>query len=920
MVVGKTIYLVDGSGYIFRAYYAIRRLTTRDGMPTNAVLGFARMLGKLLRQEKPTYLGIAFDPRGKTFRHVNFPDYKANREAAPEDLIPQFALIRELVRAMDIPVLEVPGFEADDVLATMTAQALARDMRVVVVSADKDLMQLVGPKVLQYDPMKDKRFDSEAVEEKLAVKPSFVADLLALAGDSSDNIPGVPKVGLKSAAKLIQAFGDVEAVIQGVTRQAKLRQTKLKAYEKSLLEHTDKARLSKELTLLRYDVPLDFDEELLRYTRPDPQKLGPFLQKIEARTLLKDFGLEVVPGENQEISQNNAPAPSKTDNDLVAFCPADNYQLVLNLDLLQEAVNAVRLSNEMTLQFFSMPSQMQGEDLIGVALSAGSSWAGYIPLGHRYIGAPPQVSLPDLWEALTPLLEDPQFLKKAHGLKKLFAWGIKEGFKIQGKCDDALLAAYVSDPSRASFSLDNLARHELGYTLPALKDIVGHGRHKRPIDEIEVETFSRYATQCCDVARVLTQKLSEDVGSTTLHKLYRDIEMPLIPILAEMEHHGIRINRQALVSLEEELGQRISQIEKEAQELVGEPFNLASPKQLGLILFEKLGYPVGKKTKTGYSTDHSVLESLAQHYELPQVILNFRSLAKLKSTYVDALQKQAHPESDRVHTSFNQSGASTGRLSSSDPNLQNIPIRSPEGQRIRQVFVPEDGYSLVSADYSQIELRILAHLSDDKDFIEAFKAGEDIHRRTAMEVLCDGQEPDSHSRRKAKAINFGILYGLSAFGLSRQLGLSNKEAQEIIDRYFNRYPRIRAFLDATVEQATRDAFVTTLSGRRRFIPDISSRNRNIRQAAQRVAMNTPIQGSAADLIKMAMIKVKDALDEHEPQARLLLQVHDELVLEVPRGRERQCAELLRNGMSQVYPLKVPLIVDVGWGGNWMEAH
>ena len=909
------LHLIDGSGYIFRAYYAIRPLSTRAGVPTNAVLGFARMLVKLLKEEQPHHLGIAFDTGKQNYRHSIYEAYKANREAPPEDLGPQFPLIHELVRAMDIPLIAQDGFEADDVLATLTTQALEKGYSVVIVSADKDLMQLVGEHVTMFDPMKDKHFDHAAVLEKWGVPPHRVADVLALAGDTSDNIPGVPKVGPKSAAKMVSDFGDVEQVIAALTAQAKR-----KAYEENVVQHAEQARLSKRLTVLSHNAPVSLDLEGLRYTKPRVERLGPFLQQIEAFTLLKELGMDPSTAAEPTPSPALALAPAA-----VAVTEADPidrsaYRVLTQAAEVEALVQRAAQVRQLSVDLETTSLDPARAEIVGVALAVPGAPAVYIPLAHRYLGAPKQLSSSTVLNLLRGVLEDPQVEKLGQHLK--YDWVVfrRAGVHLQGIAHDAMLAAYLLDPARASFGLDALSREFLNHQNIAYDDITGTGKKRVPFEEVPVETAGPYAAEDADVALRLCQQLAPAVARAGLEKIYREIDIPLVPVLAEMEATGVMVDTVHMQGLAKEFNKRLVEIENEAYALIGAPINLGSPKQLAYLFFEKLGYPAVKKTKTGYSTDQEVLETLARTYELPQVILNHRLLAKLKSTYVDALPKMVNPHTGRVHTCFNQTGTATGRLSSTDPNLQNIPIRSADGRRIRAAFVAPEGWEILSADYSQIELRIMAHLSQDEHFIDAFVRGEDIHARTAREILTAGQEPNSEMRRRAKAINFGILYGLSEFGLSRQLNIPRVEAHNYIAAYFARYPRIRGFLDHSIEQGRVQGHVSSMTGRRRHLPNLRSKNGNIRMGAERIAMNTPIQGSAADLIKMAMLRVHAQLKQHRLRARLLLQVHDELVLESPLEEREQVTQLLKTEMTDVIKLLVPLVVEVGHGANWAAAH
>jgi len=922
------LHLVDGSGYIFRAYYGIRPLSTRDGTPTNAVLGFARMLLKLLREERPEHLGIAFDTPEKNFRHAIYEPYKANREAPPEDLVPQFALIHELVEAMEIPLLMQPGFEADDVLATLAKRATARGLDVVLVTGDKDLMQLLDAKTSIFDPMRDRHFGVDGAMERFGVPPELVADVQALAGDSTDNIPGVPRVGLKTAAKLVSAHGDLDAVVAALKKQDKLSAT-----ERAILEHEAQARLSKRLTVLADDAPVELDLEALRYSLPRPERLAPFLRRIEATALLRELGMNDAP---TNAATPGATAPAATaDSDAATAAQAtagppsepvadpidrSRYRTILSETELATLVNDIERAGSLSLDLETTAIDPTRADIVGFALAAPGIAPAYVPVAHHYLGVPKQLTREATLVHLRPIIERADFPKVGQNLKYDAIVLDRAGVRLRGIHDDAMLAAYVLDPARASYSLDTLAREVLGHETIHYEDVAGRGKDQRGFDAVDVETATRYAAEDADVALQLTARLRPKVAEAELLALYDELEVPLVPVLAAMEARGVRVDVGALGALGKELVSRLADVEARAHTLIGAPINLASPKQLAELFFDKLGYKPVKKTKTGYSTDQSVLEVLAKEHELPRVILEHRLLAKLRSTYVDALPKLVNPATGRVHTCYHQTGTATGRLSSTDPNLQNIPARTDDGRRIRAAFVAEPGWELVSADYSQIELRVMAHLSEDPHFIDAFVRGEDIHRRTAQEILTGGAEPDAEARRRAKAINFGILYGLSEFGLAKQLDIPRAEAQTYIATYFGRYPGIRHFLDRTIAEARERGFVTTLTGRRRFLPELRSKNGNVRQGAERIAMNTPIQGSAADLLKMAMLRVASAIERRGLRSRMLLQVHDELVLETPSTERDEVMELVREAMQEVMPLRVPLVVDVGTGPNWALAH
>ncbi len=921
MTTRPKLYLIDGSGYIFRAYYAVRPLSTRAGVPTNAVVGFAKMLGKLLREAQPSLLGIAFDPPEKNFRHGIYSDYKANREAPPEDLAPQFPLIHALVEALQIPLLIKPGFEADDVLGSLARQAVDAGHDVVLVSADKDLMQLVNPHVTMFDPMKDKLYAEADVQERFGVPPGQVADVLALAGDTSDNIPGVPKVGPKTASKLVLQYGDVEAVIKGLDAMPKRR-----AVEEAVVTHQEMARLSKRLTVIDVHTPIALELNGLAYTQPDRGRLATFLRKIEAFGMMRDFGLSSEEANTAAALAKPAPIPAETP---VAPAPhitvqtnidRSAYRTITTLEALGELLGHAEQAKTLSIDLETTSLEPTRADIVGVALAVPGHAPAYVPVAHHYLGVPRQLAAKAVLELMRPMLCGTTVAKVGQNLK--YDWVVlnRAGVALRHITEDSMLGAYVLDPSAASFGMDALSREFLGHETIRYNDVTGTGKNRIGFEEVLVEEATRYAAEDADIALRLCQHLRPLITRANATEVYDGIEIPLVPVLAQMEAHGVFVDGDQLGGLAHEFNRRLVDIENEAFAEIGSPINLGSPKQLAHLFFEKLGYPVIKKTRTGYSTDQEVLETLARTYDLPRIILNHRLLTKLKSTYVDALPKMVNPATGRLHTSFNQTGTATGRLSSSDPNLQNIPIRSDDGKRIRAAFAAAPGCEIVSADYSQIELRIMAHLSQDEHFIDAFVRGEDIHQRTAQEILSGGAPPTPDMRRRAKAINFGILYGLSEFGLSRQLGIPRAEAHAYIAAYFARYPQIRHFLDGNIQRGAADGYVTTISGRRRHLPNLTSKNGNIRQGAERIAMNTPIQGSAADIIKMAMLKVARRLQAEKLQARLVLQVHDELVVETPIAERAQVVTLLREEMANVLRLRVPLVVDVGHGSNWAMAH
>ncbi|MEE2961015.1 MAG: DNA polymerase I [Myxococcota bacterium] len=925
MTEDKTIYLIDGSAYIFRAYYGIRPLSTRDGIPKNAVIGFARMVGRLLKERKPSYLAMIFDAKEKTFRHDIYDQYKANRDSPPEDLIPQFPLIHEFVDAMNMPNIARPGFEADDVIATLATGASQAGFKVVVVSGDKDLMQLVTDNITLYDPMKEEEYGPEQVQEKFGVPPHLVADVLALAGDTSDNIPGVPKIGPKTAAKLLTEFGDFDTLL------AKLpNRTKLKAAEKSILENTHLALLSKRLTVLNLDTPVEFSANELKRRPIDTPKLEGFLTKIEAPRLLRDLTSTSITTESitteantsetatagSAISTNPTPAPSPTPEAI----ETKNYRLILDMESLNTLLDELRTTTQFAFDLETTSLNAHQADIVGMSFAADGIIPAYIPISHLYLGVPKQIPLDRVLEKVSPLLKDASIGKIGQNLKYDLNVLARYNIEVNGIHDDSMLAAYALETTKASYSMDNLAREYLGHQTITYKELTGTGKNKIAFADVAVEQAGEYAAEDSEVSRKLARTLNSELKSKGQEALYRELELPLMGVLAKMEQAGILVDTKQLQSLTTEFGQRLREIQDRAYDLIGDTINLASPKQLSHLFFEKLNYPVIKKTKTGYSTDQEVLETLSKDYELPKVILEHRMLSKLKSTYVDSLAQMIHPKTKRIHTNFNQTGTATGRLSSTDPNLQNIPIRTEDGKRIRKTFIAAPGYQILAADYSQIELRVMAHLCEDPNFIDAYKRGEDIHTRTAMEILTNGESPTSDDRRQAKAINFGILYGLSEFGLAKQLGIGRETARDFIKLYFSRYPKIQDFLNNCIEDARETGYVTTLQGRQRALPDINSNNQNVRRAAERIAMNTPIQGSAADIIKMAMLRVDEGLRLKSLKTRILLQVHDELVFEVPNEELEVVSQLVEREMSQVVQLHVPLDVAIGTGINWAEAH
>ena len=874
--------LVDGSNYIYRAFYGLPPLTNSKGFPTNAIYGFTNMLMKLRRDLKPDYIVVTFDLKGPTTRHEEFENYKATRKPMPDDLIPQVPFIKEIVRGFSISILEKQGVEADDIIGTLTVQANQKGWQTAIISGDKDLMQLVDDHVTMIDTMKEKTYDATAVKEKFGVGPDKVVEILGLMGDTSDNIPGVPGIGPKTAQRLIEEYGSVEEVIKNAEH---LKNVKLRD---SFRQYAEQARLSRQLANIRKDIDLDFDLQEAVVKAPDQEALTGLFSEFEFSSLL------------QEIRQDKAK-------------PVREYQRISTSKALDDLVVLFKKGNEIALEviFEKSPST----DLIGIALSNGKETF-YIPVGHS--GMADQLPAKEVFKALTPVLSDMDIKKYVYDLKTTLV--ILDGLAIRA-ADDLQLAAYLLNPAKSSYHLDEVAWEYLHERVSAPGDVSGGKGKNYTLVSVPVDKMTAYAGQRADALYKLAPVLTDQLQNTDAMDLYSKVEMPLLHVLVDMEKKGVLIDSTLLKQMSTDLGQLLSLSEEKIHRLAGEKFNINSPKQLQNILFEKLKLPAGKKTKEGYSTDVDVLTNLARSHELPAEILAYRSLAKLKSTYVDALPALINPRTGRIHTSYNQTVTATGRLSSSNPNLQNIPIRTLEGKRIRQAFIADPDCYLISADYSQIELRVLAHLSEDETLISAFASNEDIHSRTASDVFgVFPQMVNADMRRQAKVINFGILYGMSAFGLAKELGVSMKTAQEYIDGYFNRYKKVRIYLDGILEGAHRDGYVCTLLNRRRYLPELKSKIPSVRQFAERMAVNTPIQGTAADLIKVAMVNIVNLFLKKKMAARLIMQVHDELVVEAPAGEKEDVMQLVREEMEEVIELKVPLKVEIASGKNWDEAH
>ena len=898
--------LVDASGYLFRAYHALPKLTNSKGEATGALMGVLSMLRKLIDEHRPDYIGVVFDAPGKTFRDDIYPEYKANRPAMPDELREQILPLQEVIRAMGLPLLVIPDVEADDVIGTLATRAAAQGIPTLVSTGDKDMAQLVGEHVTLVNTMTDTVLDPAGVKDKFGVPPERIVDYLALMGDSVDNIPGVPKCGPKTAAKWIADFGDLDGVIANAEKITGKVGENLRAV-------LDQLPLSRELTTIKRDVALDLEPTALRPAPPDRETLRGWYERLESRRLLatlKDTDTDAL-----------QPADAET---ATASKPSQHYEVVLTRDVFDAWVAKLESADLFAFDTETTDLDYMRAELVGLSVSVEPGSAAYVPVAHVYPGAPDQLDRLEVLERLKPLLEDPDRRKVGQNLKYDMSILARYAVELRGIAHDTMLESYVLDSTATRHDMDSLAKKYLDHDTVHFEHIAGKGAKQLTFDQIPLEQAGHYAAEDADVTLRLHRALWPRLEAIpSMAALYRNIEIPLIPILSRMERHGVRIDSDLLAVQSGELAKRIQEIEIRAYETAGRRFNMGSPKQIGAIFFDELGLPVVAKTPTGApSTSESVLEQLAADgHALPDLILQHRSLSKLKSTYTDKLRQMVNPDTGRVHTSYHQAVAATGRLSSSDPNLQNIPIRTDEGRRIRRAFVAEPGNRLLAADYSQIELRIMAHLSGDERLLAAFASGLDIHRATAAEIL--GLSPEAvtgEQRRSAKAINFGLIYGMSAFGLAKQLGIERGAAQEYVDRYFQRYPGVKDFMERTRAQARNDRYVETLFGRRLHLAEIGHSNQSRRAAAERTAINAPMQGTAADIIKRAMIATDQWIQSERPPVRMIMQVHDELVFEIAADAVEAVGARIRAMMESAAELAVPLIVDIGVGDNWDEAH
>ena len=894
----KPLILVDGSSYLYRAFHAMPQFTNSRGEPTGAAYGIVNMLRKLLAEYDPAHIAVVFDAKGETFRDAIYADYKANRPPMPEELSAQIEPIHAIVRATGLPLLMIEGVEADDVIATLAVRAAKDGMDTLICTGDKDMAQVVDDRINLIDTMSDTYYDRQAVVEKFGVPPERINDYLALIGDTVDNIPGVPKVGPKTAAKWLQQYGSLDEIIVHADEIGGKVGENLRASLKQL-------SLARELTTIKRDVPLDKAPKELKREQPDETRLRELYTRMEFSTLLAELG-----GANR----THAEAGSTTEA---------RYETILDTAALDAWLARLRAAGLFAIDTETTSLDAMRADLVGVSFSDEAGTAAYVPVGHNYPGAPTQLDRDYVLDRLKPLLEDPQRAKVGQNIKYDMMVLARYDIEFAGIGFDTMLESYVLNSTGSRHDMDSLALKYLGYKTRKYEDVAGKGKGQINFSEVPIEQAAPYAAEDADITLclhdVLWPRLRE---APKLEKLFQEIEMPLVPVLAGMQRTGVRIDADMLRHQSDELARRLLELERDAHEVAGQPFNLESPKQIQEILFDKLGLPVLKKTPKGApSTAEDVLQELALDYPLPNIILEYRGLSKLKSTYTDKLPEMINAETGRVHTSYHQAVAATGRLSSSNPNLQNIPVRTTEGRRIRQAFIPADGCKMVSADYSQIELRIMAHLSGDAGLQQAFAQGLDVHRATAAEVFnVPLDQVTSDMRRNAKAINFGLIYGMSAFGLARQLKIDRSTAQQYVDLYFTRYPGVKDFMDRTRIQAREQGYVETVFGRRLYAQDINASNHARRQYAERAAINAPMQGTAADLIKLAMLAVAQWIRSSGVDVRMIMQVHDELVFEVAQAEVAQASDRIRRCMSEVSTLSVPLVVDIGVGDNWDEAH
>ncbi len=862
------------------------------------------MLLKILREEQPEYIAIIFDPKGKTFRHEMYKEYKANRAETPDDLIPQISYIINLVEAFNIVSIQQEGFEADDVIGTISKKAEKEGFEVTIVSGDKDMMQLITSNIKMLDTLKNKTFGVKEVQEKFGVEPGLVTEVMGLMGDSSDNIPGVPGIGPKTATTLIQDYGDIENLLKN------LKQIKKKTLKNKLSEYAEQARLSKKLCTINTNMNLSLGIDEMKAKKLDSKRLISLFKELEFVSLISRVELG-----NKTWMKSEKLRGWKSDT------VKKEYKIVFSEKELDKIIIQVKNKGLLSIDLETTSVFPMEADIVGISISIIPHEAYYIPVGHNYPGAPVQLSRDKVLKKLKPILEDKNIKKIGQNIKYEIIVFENFGIKVNNIYFDTMIASYLINPSKQNHNLEDIALEYLNYRVTTYKEVTGSGSKEIGFNEVDIETAASYSGEDADITLQLNKKLLTALEKDTLVSLLNNVELPLAEALAEIEINGVKINKNFLKKMSKDLEKDISLSAQKIHDMAGEEFNINSPKQLSKLLFEKLQLPSLKKTKTGYSTDMSVLAQLAIDHPLPAEIISYRQLSKLKSTYVDALPLLINSKTGRIHTSFNQTVTATGRLSSSNPNLQNIPIRTELGRKIRKAFIAEKNHLLLSADYSQIELRILAHLSEDEALVEAFKKGEDIHAQTGARIFdVFPNMVDSNMRRIAKAVNFGIIYGISPFGLSKNIRVSLKEAKEFIDHYFALYKGVKSYIERTIADARKKGYVTTILNRRRYLPELNSKNKQMKEFAERMAVNTPVQGSAADLIKVTMINISRSLKNKDLKSKIILQVHDELVFEIPETEKKIMVDLVKKEMEGVMELKIPLIVDTYIGKNWGEAH
>ena len=925
--------LVDGSSYLYRAYHALPPLTNSKGQPTGAVKGVVNMMRRLIKDYPQSQIAVVFDAKGKTFRDDMYAEYKANRPPMPDDLRPQVQPILDIVQAMGLPLLVVDGVEADDVIGTLARQATEQKRDVVISTGDKDMAQLVNEHVTLVNTMTETVLDIPGVNLKYGFGPELMIDYLALMGDKVDNIPGIPGVGEKTAQGLIQGLGGLDAIYADVEKVRTLAFRGAKTMPEKLIEHREMAYLSYRLATIKTDVELEVGPESILLTPPNNSKLRELFEDLEFKNWVKDLDAD-----GSSVTTNSVATQSESTaiengamsevNSAAEFTPPSapteiHYDIITDKKLFAEWL--ARLENSQAFAFDTETTSLNIMDakIVGVSFAIEAGKAAYIPCGHDYMGAPEQLPIEWVLQELKTILEDASKIKIGQNLKYDRSVLLNYGLELRGIVFDTMLESYVFNSIGSRHNMDALAQNYLDYKTVTFEELAGKGVKQLAFNQLKIEDAGHYAAEDADITLRLHQFFWPQLDQiASLKSVFETIEIPLIPILSHIERNGALVDANLLGKHSIELGERLTQLERKAYEIAGQEFNLSSPKQLGVILFEQQKLPIIKKTPTGTpSTAEEVLQELALDYPLPKVLMEYRGLAKLKSTYTDKLPLEINKRTGRIHTSYHQAVAATGRLSSQDPNLQNIPIKTEEGRRIRQAFIAPKGYKLVAADYSQIELRIMAHLSDDVGLLTAFEKGLDVHRATAAEVFgVPVESVTTEMRRSAKAINFGLIYGMSAFGLAKQLHVGRNEAQQYIDRYFERYPGVQRYMNETRALAHEQGFVETIFGRRLYLPDINAKNKNLQMGAERTAINAPMQGTAADIIKKAMISVDNWLVEAKVDAKLIMQVHDELVLEVAEEQVEQVRAGVIARMSAAAQLKVPLLVEAGVGNNWDEAH